>query len=174
MANPHGCCSYHLKTRALNPLGALGRAVTCWFNPPSPFLCEGGGLSTLLFNNLAVELQWDDGWSEYVITSLLQHSLQTYYRRFLIRQTCSIQGRGLWRKRHQTWAVFFALKASQSNIQVSNPKTFYCASRVLCRSETRRGDSCCLLSCRLNTVQVTALYKWQFKHVPRWGQKWFI
>ena len=68
MANPHGCYSYHLKTRALNSLQALGKAITCWFNPSSLFLHEGGGLGTLLFNDLAVDLaniQWDDGWSEY-------------------------------------------------------------------------------------------------------------
>lgn len=94
MANPHGCYSYHLKNRALNSLRALGRAVTCWFNPSSPFLHEAGGLCTLLFGDLTAELaniQWDDGWTEYVITSVLQHVLQAYYRGFWIRQ---MQGTG--------------------------------------------------------------------------------
>lgn len=177
MANPHGCYSCHLKTRPLNSLQALGRAVTCWFDLSSPFLHEGGGLGTPLFNNLAVELaniQWDDGQSKYVITSLLQHVLQAYYRRILDQTNLQGTGQGPVEEKTPNMACFPALKASQSNNQVSNPKTFYCSSRVLRRSETRRGESCHLLSSRLNTVQFTARYGWQFKHAPKWGQKSFI
>lgn len=79
---------------------------------------------------------------------------------FWTRQTCRRQGRGLWSKRHQTQAVFLQWKYHGPTNKSQTKKSFTVHPLQL---ETRKADSCYLLSRSLTTAQLTAHYRWLFK-----------
>lgn len=155
----HGCKPWQIQqagvTTVWNPLHwialwALERAVPYWFHPSSPFSHEGGELALGLASTQC------DGWSENVTIPLFQQLLRAYYRRIL--DQTSLQGKKQRPVKENTpnMGWLFVLKASQSNNQLPNPKTFPHVSHVFCRLEIRRGDHYYLL-CRLNTLLQVAV-----------------